>query len=612
MNKAKLLVLAVATITTLIGCGPTSTPTDPTDPSVEPSVEPSTEPSVNPTDPSVEPSNPSVDPTEPSVEPSDDPTSGEIIDEKYKKISEYLYATYLPGQYENKISLELKAPVGYKILYSLDCEEPTTEYKGAIELDVLPTTSKDQIPLTTSVDGILSWAGSDKCYSGYYVDNIQNPGNYQFFDRINVVTVKVVSISDLNDVVLERALSYMISDYEHTVPIISLSMPYDKWFGKEEGFYNQIRDEIEQRCNLEYWDAKYDEYFFRNTQIKLGGNWTLGYPMRTLNLNFNKDQYGGKNDKVTEHVFEERQKRDESGRITKINRFRLWSGGNSFEQWTGYNDAIIQAMMESNTECATAGWRPCVTYCNGEYWGMYYIREHYKDVYFDVNYGVDKDDVLFAELKGKWLVDDGDEELCQAAIDELVDFYSTYDLSSDINYNTFIAKHIDVDSFIDVVVAAYYCSNWDFLGNFNNLKMWKVAKEDPENPYTDGKWRFVMHDNDFAFSENKDYLNPNEQHCYQRHPLLAALLKNNKFKQKMYTRAEELMENNFKYENAEPIVKAMMNKVKPYKKDAMKRWGRLDVNNHYIDWINQNQHVLNYIKEKETSFLQQLHNRLFK
>jgi hypothetical protein len=80
----------------------------------------------------------------------------------------------------------------------------------------------------------------------------------------------------------------------------------------------------------------------------------------------------------------------------------------------------------------------------------------------------------------------------------------------------------------------------------------------------------------------------------------------------MYTRAEELMENNFKYENAEPIVKAMMNKVKPYKKDAMKRWGRLDVNNHYIDWINQNQHVLNYIKEKEISFLQQLHNRLFK
>lgn len=612
MKKNKLSVLAVTVLLALVACGPTSNPSS--EPTVDPTVDPATTPTVDPTvDPTIDPTvDPTVDPTTvPTVDPSEDPTTGEHIDPKFKKINEYLYATHLPGRYENKISLELYAPIGYKIYYSLDCKEPTTEYKGAIELDVLPTTSKDQLPLTRSVDGILSWAGSDKCYSGWYVDNIQNPENYQLFDRINVVTVKVVSIADPNDVVVDRALSYMVSDFEHTIPIISLSMPYDRWFGKEEGFYNQIRDEIEQRCNLEYWDAKYDEYFFRNTQIKLGGNWTLGYPMRTLNLNFNKDQYGEKNDKVTEHVFEERQKRDGSGRITKLQRFRLWSGGNSFESGTGYNDAIIQAMMESDTNAATAGWRPAITYCNGEYWGMYYIREHYKDVYFDVNYGVEKDDVLFAELKGNWLVDDGDEEACQAAIDEFVDFYTTYDFTSDINYNTFISKYVDIDSFIDVMIAEYFAGNWDFIGNNNNLKMWKVSKEDPENEYTDGKWRFVIHDVDFAFTEYKDYMDNREQHAYQKHFLFKNLLRNNKFKTKMYERAEELMEANLKYENAEPIIKAMMNKVKPYKKDAMRRWGRLDADNAYRDWINNNQFVLNYIKDKQDTFLPTLYKHLF-
>lgn len=606
MKNTKLCVLAVAAILALVACGPTSNPT--TDPTSDPTTSTTSDPTTDPTsDPTTATTS---DPTTTVDDPSSDPTTGPHIDPKFKKINEYLYATYLPGQYDEKISLELYAPAGYKIYYSLDCEEPTTEYKEPIVLDELPTTSKSQLPLSTSVDGILADAGDDKCSSGWYIDNIQIKGDYLLHDRINVVTVKVVSVADPNDVVVDRALSYMIDDYDYTIPIISLSMPYEKWFGEKEGFYNKIREEIEHRCNLEYWDAKYEEYFFRNTQIKLGGNWTLGYPMRTLNLNFNKDQYGEKNDKVTEHVFEERQKRDESGRVTKINRFRLWSGGNSFESWTGYNDAIIQQIMESDSYSATAGWRPCITYCNGEYWGMYYIREHYKDVYFEVNYGVEKDDVLFAELKGNWQVDDGDEDLCEQEINKFVDFYTTYDFSSDVNYATFVSKYIDVDSFIDAILACYYSSNWDFIGNNNNLKMWKVVREDEENEYTDGKWRFVLHDIDFAFSENKDYLDNRETHAYQKHFLLKNLLRNEKFRTKMYNRAEELMETNFSYEYAEGVVKGMMNKVKPYKKDAMRRWGNLS-SNAYIDWINENQRVLNYIKDKETTFLPMLYGHLF-
>jgi hypothetical protein len=106
-------------------------------------------------------------------------------------------------------------------------------------------------------------------------------------------------------------------------------------------------------------------------------------------------------------------------------------------------------------------------------------------------------------------------------------------------------------------------------------------------------------------------MNLNEQHAYQRWPLFNKLLRNNKFKTRFYERAEELMATNFKYEVAEPIIKAMMNKVKPYKKDAMKRWGAPDIENRYIDWINFNQHILNWVKDKEKTFLPQLHKHLF-
>ena len=54
----------------------------------------------------------------------------------------------------------------------------------------------------------------------------------------------------------------IFSDYK--IPVVSLSMPYDNWFGKE-GMYNNIRIEYEKRANLEYLDPlNKDDYFYRS------------------------------------------------------------------------------------------------------------------------------------------------------------------------------------------------------------------------------------------------------------------------------------------------------------------------------------------------------------
>ena len=61
------------------------------------------------------------------------------------------------------------------------------------------------------------------------------------------------------------------------------------------------------------------------------------------------------------------------------------------------------------------------------------------------------------------------------------------------NYQTFINNYIDEPSFIDLFIAELFASNWDFVGNWNNLKMWRTSKIDPEEEYYDGKWRFCIH-----------------------------------------------------------------------------------------------------------------------
>ncbi len=522
-----------------------------------------------------------------------------------KQINDYLYVSHLPGHYNGTIKLDIKSSdPNHEIYYSIDGSKPEiTEYclfDRELELEQIITDDLDDYPLTTSVDGILANDHEGKCVSDIYNNNIQRTGNYPMFQKQNTVSITVVN-KETKEEVMSRTLTYIIDDQDYTIPVVSVTMPYDDWFGEENGMYNKIREEIEKRAYLEYFDFENDEYFSLNTRIKLGGNWTLGYPMRTLNLNFNKDEYGNKNDPVKVPVFGDRVTRgDRSKRLTKLRRFRLHSGGNSFESSTGFNDAVIQAMME-DSNAATAGYRPCITYLNGEYWGLYYIREHYKDIYFENNYDVEKDDVNFYELKGGFLLDDGDEETGEAALNSLLDYINNKDFSDYNVYKTFIDEYIDEASFIDLFLAEAYASNWDFVGNNNNLKMWRVSKVDPDNPYTDGKWRFVLHDIDFAFTEYTNFLNVNSANPYSSFLMFRQMLKQEEFRTKFYNRAEELIETNLSASNASRVLSQMVEEIMPYKKDAMMRWGKNESG--YEDWLNQVDNTYKYFENKERTFL---------
>ena len=116
-------------------------------------------------------------------------------------------------------------------------------------------------------------------------------------------TVFTMSDKETNEDVFNRSLTYIIDDEEYTIPVVSLTMPYEDWFDENTGMYNRIREDIEKRVYLEYFDFANEEFFSLNSKIKLGGNWSLGYPMRTLNLNFNKDEHGNKNTPVKRFLY---------------------------------------------------------------------------------------------------------------------------------------------------------------------------------------------------------------------------------------------------------------------------------------------------------------------
>ena len=540
---------------------------------------------------------------EPTVPPTKEPTPDvptNVVDEfeGYYEVLDGVYVNHHPGVYEDDLVLDFKLKDEDGLLYySIDYTDPNIYYEEPFVLSLFTDFKLANYPLTTSVDAILASDTGGKCVSNMYINNIQKRGKYVLSNKQQVVTIKYI---DSNGVESKRSLTYLNTSYD--IPIVSLSMPYDNWFGSKNGFYNKIREEIEHRVNLEFFDFEYKEYFYRNSKIKLGGNWSLGYPQRTLNLNFNKDEYGNKNEKVTTHIFGDRMTLGNSSqRLTDLTRFRLHNGGNCFEERTGFNDAIIQKLMYG-TNVSTTAYRPCITYLNGEYWGIYSLREHYSDTYFKDNYDVDKDDVALYELKGGVSFDDGNDEYAMEHLDK-INNYLNNDFSNDAIYENFIDKYVDVDSLIDCFIAHSFAGNWDFVGNYNNLKFWRTVNVDPENPYADGRLRFCIHDVDFAFEDHSNFLDPNHANSYTKFNIYRKLLENDNFKIRFYERAKELLETNLSYANAEKVVYSMVEEVMYYKSNHMKRWGNTTS---YTEWRNNADKVLNYIKERNKSYLSML------
>ena len=508
---------------------------------------------------------------------SDSPT--DILKRGYTQLTDGVYISKLPGFYSTGQSVSFIIDKNLELYYSLDYQNNDISkmalYKEPILINKSESRNIADFPITTSVDAILPDDKEGKCVSEAYINNIQKTENYILFDKQPVLKINVVNKNN-KETVFKRSFTYLSEDKitkDINIPVVSLSMPYDDIMGSN-GFYNKIREDISRRADLEFFDPEYNEYFYRNTQIKLGGNWTLGYPQRTFNLNFNKDENEKKNDKVKEHVFKEREQRgDKTKRLTKLSRFRLHNGGNAFESSTRINDAILQSIMK-DSNASTTGYRPSIVYINGEYWGLMSIREHYKDVYFSDNYGIDKDNVITYDLKGDWSINDGDETIGQKKLKEMNDYLLSHDFTNEENYQAFLNQYLDIDSFIDVVLAHAYAGNWDFIGNFNNLKMWTVMQSNPNDKYEDGKFRFVIHDADFAFTDYQNPLYPYHANAYTKFPLMNKLMSNSSFRTRLYERSEELVNYILSTYHCIDTMNEMIDEVRHYHNYSALRWGQ--------------------------------------
>lgn len=241
-------------------------------------------------------------------------------------------------------------------------------------------------------------------------------------------------------------------DYENSLPYMGANF----WEDWEYPFY------------FNYFDTEGNMVYEANAGAKIFGAWSRANDQRSFSL-FAREEYGTK---VFDHkFFNDRPYSNYSSLV-------LRNSGNDWA-YSFLRDAIMTTLMKGSRVDYQA-YQPAVTYLNGDYWGIYNIREKISEHYLASLHNVDPDDVDLLELNGEVKHGSNEEYI------ELRSFIADNSMAIDANYE-YVMEQIDEVSFIQYQVAQIFYNNRDWPGN--NIRYWKVKN---------GKWRWIIYDTDFG------------------------------------------------------------------------------------------------------------------
>jgi len=285
--------------------------------------------------------------------------------------------------------------------------------------------------------------------------------------------------------------------YDREKGIYVLGKVYDDWRNGPEydsstpdwstpANYTQKGAEWEREATMEIFENG-SLSVSQNIGIRIHGGATRSAAQKSFNV-YARSEYG--ESKLEFDLFSGNLKNKYDGdAITEFDSFMLRNGGND-AQYTRFRDKLNQ-MLVSDRNLTVQAMEPCIVFINGEYWGQYEITEKLSDEFISSHYDVKKKNVCI--IKNEEL-EEGDESGL-TDFEALREWIKKTDFSDDANYEELCSK-VDMQSFADYMSSEIYYNNTDWGGN--NMALWKSTAIDSSNPYSDGRWRFILFDTEYS------------------------------------------------------------------------------------------------------------------
>ncbi len=359
-----------------------------------------------------------------------------------------------------------------------------------------------------------------------------------------------------------EANTYFI-DENHTVPVISVAG--NTLLNLMNGNQIEPRGSFELFKNGQLADEAYGEY-------NKHGNDSWAYPQRGIDY-ITRDQLGYTSS-ISNQIFPNKSRNNYQRLILKA------AANDNYPTANGAHirDAYVHTLSQrAKMELDERTYEPCILYVNGEYWGVYEIREKVDDPDFTRHY-YDQGEKWIDYIKtwgGTW-----EEYGSRDDWDTLHDFITNNDMSNPVNYET-VKEELNVLSLIDYMILNTHVVCMDWL-NWNTA-WWRGRKPDGEAK----TWRYTLWDMDATFGHYVNYTGipnttPNADPCYAENltsdfeghgALIVALMENEEFHSLYVNRYADMNNSFFTCDYMIGLLDTLIGRIEPEMPRQIDRWG---------------------------------------
>ena len=302
--------------------------------------------------------------------------------------------------------------------------------------------------------------------------------------------IRAIAISD-SKLPSAIASSTYIFDKKHDIPIVCISSGNYGLFSYDHGIYAAGKGETdpefpfytanywwdaERPASIEYYETDGKLALEFNAGIQIYGGFSRALPQKSLIIHM-RDEYGL--DELYYPFFE-------GSDVNIFDDLILRNGGQDTR--TKMKDYFIsKCAIEEGNQDGPRG-QPVAVYLNGEYWGLYNLRERLNADYLSNHYNLDTDNINIIAANGVALHGNNEDWL------QLKEFCMSNDFTIQENYEK-LANWIDIENFTDYIIFQTFFSNTDS----GNIKFWRDESKTM-------KWRVLFYDLDVSLRDTSyDY-----------------------------------------------------------------------------------------------------------
>lgn len=356
-------------------------------------------------------------------------------------------------------------------------------------------------------------------------------------------------------------LSYLLNE-GHSLPVISLVLDDLTQFNS---VYSNGTKYVEMPGSVSLYEE--DGSFTIGCGVTMSGMTSLILPKKNMSLKF-RGAYG---DAWLDYdVFD--------GGVAEFTDLTVRAGQDYYSAIIR-NELCQNLCLQMTDSVVTQRSKYCVLYINGQYWGIYALKEKVNRQLYASQAGVSKESVTMV---------DGPAGVNTDFYRDVYQYVTSHDMSVPENYEHFCSV-MDEDSLIDWLIMEGYCANGDILkGNVRYCRS-------TENG---GLWKVVFYDLDATllrtFNNFYNLLYSPQAYMQQISQIIMPLLKNEAFVERLLTRFAAAIEGPLSNENVLAEIDRLVALIQPEAERDAERW-----HTSIARWERNLEYLKNFIGEND-------------